>query len=96
MCTLSDGIPSSVTSGPNRRDIRALMPNSLVLFPLPILVVGKGAGRVKGDRHIVAPERTPMANLLWSLADKVGTPLDKFGASTRKLSTTLRHQGGSN
>ena len=59
--------------------------NTHAPYPLPILVVGSGAGRVKGDRHIVAPERTPMANLLWSLADKVGTPLDKFGAGTGKL-----------
>ena len=54
-------------------------------YPLPTLVVGSGAGRVKGDRHIVAAERTPLANLLWSVADKAGTPIERFGVSTGKL-----------
>jgi hypothetical protein len=54
-------------------------------YPLPTLVVGNGAGRLKGNRHIAAPERTPMANLLWSLADKVGTPLNGFGVGTGTL-----------
>ena len=32
--------------------------------PLPILVAGGAAGKMKGGRHIKTPEDTPMANLL--------------------------------
>ncbi len=32
--------------------------------PLPHVLVGGADGRIKGNRHIVTPENTPMANLL--------------------------------
>ena len=32
-------------------------------YPLPLVAVGSAGGKVKGDRHIVAPEWTPVANL---------------------------------
>jgi hypothetical protein len=51
-------------------------------FPLPNLVFGGG---FKGGRHIKFPERTPMTNLLLTLMDKAGVPVDKLGDSTGKL-----------
>src|SRR6185295_3562926 len=39
---------------------------------LPTLLVGGAAGMVKGNRHIVAPERTPNGNMLVSVAEKMG------------------------
>jgi hypothetical protein len=76
----------------------SLLDNSIVLFgsnmsnsnlhdhfPLPNLLVGKGAGRLKGGRHIKYPDRTPMTNLLLTLLDKAGVPLDVLGDSTGKM-----------
>ncbi|HET9131107.1 MAG TPA: DUF1552 domain-containing protein, partial [Terriglobia bacterium] len=76
----------------------SLLDNSIVLFgsnmsnsnlhdhfPLPNLLVGKGAGRLKGGRHIKYPDRTPMTNLLLTLLDKAGVPTDSLGDSTGKL-----------
>jgi hypothetical protein len=54
-------------------------------FPLPNILVGKGAGRLKGGRHIKYPDRTPMTNLLVTLLDKAGIPTDTLGDSTGTL-----------
>jgi hypothetical protein len=53
---------------------------------LPTLVVGSGAGTVKGNRHIVAGALTPNANLLASIAEAYGVELEKFGDSTGRVS----------
>jgi hypothetical protein len=50
--------------------------------PLPLAIVGGGAGRVHGNRHIETPARTPMANLLLSLSQKFDVAHDTFGVST--------------
>ena len=52
---------------------------------LPILVVGGGAGRVKGGRHLLYPDSPPMANLLVTLMDKLGVPVERLGGSTGRL-----------
>jgi len=49
--------------------------------PLPHVLVGGAAGRVKGNRHVVTPTNTPMANLLLTIAQKSGVELDTFGVS---------------
>jgi hypothetical protein len=54
-------------------------------FPLPSLVVGGAAGRMKGGRHLKFPDRTPMTNLLLSVLDKAGVPEHKLGDSTGML-----------
>jgi hypothetical protein len=36
---------------------------------------------MKGNRHIVTPEGTPMANLLLAVAQKCGVEQDRFGVS---------------
>ena len=53
--------------------------------PLPILLVGGGAGRLTGGRHLEYPKDTPMNNLLLSVMDKVGVRIDKLGDSTGTL-----------
>jgi hypothetical protein len=52
---------------------------------LPLVLVGGGAGRLKGARHLKFPKDTPMNNLLVSLLDKVGVPIDKFGDNTGRI-----------
>ena len=52
---------------------------------LPLVLVGGGAGRLKGGRHIKFAEMTPMANLLLGLLDKAGVPADTFGDSTDRV-----------
>ena len=50
--------------------------------PLPTLLLGGGAGALKGGRHIVYPEHTPLTNLQLTLLDKLGVPAEKLGDST--------------
>jgi hypothetical protein len=52
---------------------------------LPIVLAGAASGRLKGGRHIRNPMDTTMSNLLLSLLDVLGAPMDKFGDSTGKL-----------
>jgi len=54
--------------------------------PLPILVAGGAAGRMKGGRHLKYPENTPMANLLATILEKAGIPQDSVGDSSGALS----------
>jgi len=53
--------------------------------PLPTLVVGGGAGAIKGGRHLVYPEHTPLTNLQLTLLTNLGVPTEKLGDSTGKL-----------
>jgi Protein of unknown function (DUF1552) len=50
--------------------------------PLPVVVAG---GRIKGGQHLVYKDHTPMANLLVSILDRAGVPVDKVGDSTGDL-----------
>ena len=75
-----------------------LLDHSLVLYgsnmsnsdkhnndPLPAALVGLAGGRVKGGRHLQYPQDTPHANLLLTMLNRVGVPLEKFGNSTGAL-----------
>ena len=53
--------------------------------PLPTLVVGRGAGTIKGGRHLVYPEHTPLTNLQLTLLGSLGVPTEKLGDSTGRL-----------
>jgi len=55
-------------------------------FPLPTAVIGGGLGRIKGGQHIRVPDQTPLANLLLTLLDRAGIPMEKFGDSTGQFS----------
>ena len=52
---------------------------------LPLLVVGGGAGSLKGGRHLAYSGEPPMANLLVTLMDKLGVPVERLGGSTGEL-----------
>jgi hypothetical protein len=52
---------------------------------LPLLVVGGGAGRLKGGRHVTYADKPSMANLLVTLMDKLDVPVERIGGSTGKL-----------
>jgi hypothetical protein len=53
--------------------------------PLPIILVGGASGQLKGGRHMKYAPHTTMSNLLLSMAEKLGVPMEKFGDSTAKL-----------
>ena len=52
---------------------------------LPLVLVGGGAGQVKGGRHIRYADETPMNNLLVSMLDKAGVGAENLGDATGKL-----------
>jgi hypothetical protein len=52
---------------------------------LPLVVVGGGAGSLKGGRHLHFPKDTPMNNLHMALLEKVGVPVEKFGDATGRI-----------
>ena len=52
---------------------------------LPLMLVGGGAGRIKGGRHLTYTDKPTMANLLVTLMDKLDVPVDKVGGSTGRL-----------
>ncbi len=49
--------------------------------PLPIFLAGGGAGAIKGGRHIVVPEHTPLTNLQLTLLNRMGVPAEMLGDS---------------
>jgi len=76
----------------------SLLDHSLVLYgsamsnsnvhdhaPLPVMVAGGASGRLKGGRHLMYPEGTPMSNLLVSILNKAGVEQEKVGDSTGLL-----------
>ncbi len=50
--------------------------------PLPNVVMGKGYGRIKGGQHLRYPQDTPHANLLLTLLNRAGLPIESLGNST--------------
>ncbi|MBX9582311.1 MAG: DUF1552 domain-containing protein, partial [Gemmataceae bacterium] len=65
---------SSLSDG-NRHD-----PNNL-----PILLGGRGGGRVRPGRHLACPRNTPLCNLYVSMLDCMGVSVPRFGDSTEPL-----------
>lgn len=71
-----------------------LLDNAIILFgsnmansdlhnnnPLPQLLLGKGGG-IKGGQHLAMPKDTPHANILLTMAQRGGAPMEKFADST--------------
>ena len=52
---------------------------------IPIAILGKADGRIKGGQHIRFPKPTPLANLHWTILDRYGVRLDKFADSTEMI-----------
>jgi hypothetical protein len=54
-------------------------------FPLPMAIVGGGGGRIKGNRHLRYPDKTPIANMHLTILDRIGVPMETFGDATMKF-----------
>ncbi len=52
---------------------------------LPLMLAGGGAGRLPSGRHIRYTDEPSMANLLVTLMDKMGVPVERIGGSTGAL-----------
>lgn len=52
---------------------------------LPIMIIGKGAGALKGGEHRVFANGTPLNNLHVSLLDRMGCPGELYGDATGPL-----------
>jgi hypothetical protein len=54
-------------------------------------LVGGGAGRVKGGRHVKYPDQTQqLTNLQLTLLNKLGIPTETFGDSTGEQLSSSR------
>jgi hypothetical protein len=51
-------------------------------FPLPMTLVGGACGKVKGGQHLRYPDRTPVSNLLLTVLQRAGVPVESLGDST--------------
>ena len=51
-------------------------------YPLSFSLIGGAGGRIKGDRFIIAPEWTPIANVWLSVASMFGSRIESIGEST--------------
>jgi hypothetical protein len=51
-------------------------------YPLPVILAGGAAGALQGNRHVKCAKETPMTNLLVSMLDKSGIPVESLGDST--------------
>jgi hypothetical protein len=54
-------------------------------FNVPVVVVGGRDQQIKGNRHLVYPKGTPLANLSLTLMEKFGVNVERFGDSTGRL-----------
>lgn len=48
---------------------------------LPVVLAGGASGRIAGGQHVRVASGTPIANLLVTMLDKVGVPVDAFADS---------------
>src|SRR5205807_4879152 len=77
---------------------RTLLDNSLIMFGssfsdgnshnpnnLPIILGGKGGGRIRTGQHIASSRNTPLCNLYVSMLDCMGIQVPRFGDSTEAL-----------
>jgi uncharacterized protein DUF1552 len=79
-----------------------VLDNSMILFgsalsdgdshspkKLPIVLGGRGGGRIDAGQHLMFTEDTPLANLYVSMLDAFGTPVERFADSTAPLPGVL-------
>ena len=59
--------------------------NDHVRENLPIMLAGRGGGLIKTGRHIVMPDRTPLANLYLSMQQFMGLQSTSFADSTKPI-----------
>jgi hypothetical protein len=81
-----------------REGAGTLLDNCLILFgsglssgarhsraDLPLVLAGKGGGRVRSGRHLRCPKGTPLANLFLPLLEAVGVKRERIADSTGPL-----------
>ena len=81
-----------------REGERTLLDNSMILFGssigdgnrhdpnnLPIILAGSAGGKIKSGRHIINEKETPLCNLYVSMLDRMVTPVQSFGDSSKPL-----------
>ena len=51
-------------------------------YPLPTVVLGGGAGKIKGNQHLKFDNHEPLANLLLTLLQRADIPVESHGDST--------------
>jgi hypothetical protein len=81
---------------------RSVLDNSMILFGsalsdgnshnphrLPLVLGGRGGGRIASGQHLVYTEDSPAANLYVSMLDAFGTPVERFADSTGPLRGVL-------
>jgi hypothetical protein len=56
---------------------------------LPIVLGGRGGGRIDAGQHLVYAEDTPLANLYVAMLDAFGAPVERFADSTGPLAGVL-------
>ena len=54
--------------------------------PLPVLIVGREGGRVKGGQHLMMAPDTPLANVHLTMLERAGVPAERLGDSTGLIS----------
>jgi hypothetical protein len=54
-------------------------------YPLPTAIVGGGCGKLRGGQHLDFKERTPLANVLVTLLQRAGVPVEQVGDSTGSI-----------
>ena len=54
-------------------------------YNVPVVVIGGRENGLEGNRHLVYPDGTPLANLSLSLMEKLGVNVESFGDSTGQL-----------
>jgi len=80
-----------------------VLDNSMVLFAsalcdgnkhdphkLPVLLGGRGGGRIDSGQHLVYSEDSPLSNLYVSMLDAFGAPVERFADSTGPLQGVLK------
>jgi hypothetical protein len=55
---------------------------------LALAAVGGAGGKVKGNRYIMAPEHSPIANMWLGVADLFDCPIDHVGESNARFELT--------
>jgi hypothetical protein len=60
-------------------------PDAHIHYNLPLVLVGGGAGQLKGGRHLRFADRTPMANLHRTVLGKMGIPVERFADSNGQV-----------
>jgi hypothetical protein len=57
-------------------------------YPLAFATVGSAGGRVRGDRYLIAPEWSPIANLWLGVAGMFDSPIERIGESNARFELT--------